>query len=253
MTNHFIVPFDGSSAAARAHGVATGLAARLGGEVELLAVAPGAEQERELREGARQRCLHDPLAVVRADDAAAVIAGAATTPDALVCMATHGRGRSAAVLGSVATDVLGHATGPVLLVGPDGERDWLHDPARVLTGWAGPESAAILPHAADWAARLGGELWLELVFHPLDVPAAEHPGTLFAPALEILGHTAVHLRSCGAEYPAGALVDSARELPASLLALTTHARTGAARTVVGSVTMDVVRHAPCPVLVVGPG
>jgi nucleotide-binding universal stress UspA family protein len=251
MTKHIIVPFDGSSASVRAHGVATALAARLGDcDLELLAVVADACEARQIRENAARRCLHEPVIVVWRDDPAAVIAGSAHARDAIVCMATHGRGRTAALLGSVATDVLARARGPLLLVGPACERDWLHEPAHVLAGWAGMESAAILPHAKEWADRLDGELWLDLVFHPLDVVTAENPNAQFAPAVEVLGPGGVHLRSEASSDPAGALVASARELPASLVALTTHARTGAGRAVLGSVAMDVVRHAPCPVLVV---
>jgi nucleotide-binding universal stress UspA family protein len=251
MTKHIIVPFDGSSASVRAHGVATALAARLGDcELELLAVVADACDAREIRENAAHRCLHEPVIVVWRDDPAAVIAGSANARDAIVCMATHGRGRTAALLGSVAKDVLRRSHEPLILVGPECERDWLHEPAHVLTCWAGVESSAILPHAKCWAERLGAELWLELVFHPLDALAAEHPDAVLASAKELLGSARVHRRSDASGYPAGAIVAIARGLPATLIAMTTHARTGVVRTVLGSVAMDVVRHAPCPVLVV---
>ena len=41
------------------------------------------------------------------------------TPDALVVMASHGKGRSAAIVGSVADEVLQRTFGPIMLVGPD--------------------------------------------------------------------------------------------------------------------------------------
>jgi nucleotide-binding universal stress UspA family protein len=51
--------------------------------------------------------------------------------------------------------------------------------------------------------------------------------------------------------------DAAREIvvfaaqrPRAMLGMTTHGRSGMARVSVGSVTMDVVRHASCPVFVV---
>ena len=49
--------------------------------------------------------------------------------------------------------------------------------------------------------------------------------------------------------PGARLVDAATRLPASVIAMTTHGRTGFQRTVLGSVAMDVVHDAPCPVLV----
>ena len=50
--------------------------------------------------------------------------------------------------------------------------------------------------------------------------------------------------------PAESIVSAARELPAELLVVATHGRTGFSHTVLGSVAEDVVRYAPCSVLVV---
>ena len=49
-----------------------------------------------------------------------------------------------------------------------------------------------------------------------------------------------------------AIVDYVRDVRASLIAMTTHGRTGLARVALGSVTAAVVHNAPCPVLVVRP-
>jgi nucleotide-binding universal stress UspA family protein len=46
-----------------------------------------------------------------------------------------------------------------------------------------------------------------------------------------------------------AIVAFAQERSAPIIAMSTHGRTGLARVVAGSVTMSVVRDAPCPVLV----
>ncbi len=51
-------------------------------------------------------------------------------------------------------------------------------------------------------------------------------------------------------HPAGAVVDMARNTPASLIAMTTHGRSGMGRWVLGSVTDRVVRHSGNPVLVI---
>ncbi len=79
---------------------------------------------------------------------------------------------------------------------------------------------------------------------------AANPHAEFEPALALLGSDVhVQLLPIRADYPAGAIVQSAHDLPATLLAMTTHARTGIAHTALGSVAMDVVHHSPCPVLV----
>lgn len=50
--------------------------------------------------------------------------------------------------------------------------------------------------------------------------------------------------------PAGAIVKEARSAQASLVVVGSHGRTGLARALLGSVAEKVVRHSPCPVLVV---
>jgi nucleotide-binding universal stress UspA family protein len=50
--------------------------------------------------------------------------------------------------------------------------------------------------------------------------------------------------------PARAIVDLARSLPAAYVVVGTHARRGFARFALGSAAMRIVRHAPCPVLVI---
>lgn len=51
-------------------------------------------------------------------------------------------------------------------------------------------------------------------------------------------------------HPADAIVRLAQELPADLIVMGTHGRTGLAHVLLGSVAEKVVRHAPCPVLTV---
>lgn len=77
-------------------------------------------------------------------------------------------------------------------------------------------------------------------------------------AEEYLGRVAARLRARGIaveqEHPEGGahevIVQRARELPASLIAMTTNGRSGLGRVVFGSVAESVLRHAPCPVLLV---
>jgi nucleotide-binding universal stress UspA family protein len=185
-------------------------------------------------------------------DPARVIARVtAREPDATVCMTTRGRGRfGAPLLGSVATEVLRAVDVPVLLVGPRCHDAWWHEPARLVACWAGVDSDAILHPACSWADALGMELSLVCVFHPLDVPSSVDPGAQFAPALARIdpGHRNVATVALRDETPALAIADYARTLPATLLAVTTRAREGIDRMVLGSVALDVVRHSPGPVL-----
>lgn len=52
--------------------------------------------------------------------------------------------------------------------------------------------------------------------------------------------------------PRDVILDHARALPADLIVMSTHSRSGLERWVLGSVAERVVRSAPCPVLVIPP-
>lgn len=54
------------------------------------------------------------------------------------------------------------------------------------------------------------------------------------------------------DQAADPIVDYAAHLPASLIAMATHGRSGIARFALGSVAASIVHAAPCPVLVVRP-
>ncbi len=63
----------------------------------------------------------------------------------------------------------------------------------------------------------------------------------------------VRIQSFLAEgIPADQIVRAARRLKCDLIVLATHGRTGLTRVVLGSVAENVVRRAPCPVLIVRP-
>jgi nucleotide-binding universal stress UspA family protein len=257
MPKTFIVPVDGSEAAEQALQVAQTLAERIGSCDIVVMTAAGSDNERDVRgylDALVERVGSSRIRadLVEADPAEAIVRAAENQVDAVVCMATHGRGRLAApFLGSVANDVLRRVDVPVVLVGPHCEPTWWHDRPRVVACWSGEPSNAILLPAREVAEALGGELWVDSVFHPLDTQMAEHPHAEFEPALEQIGPgIEVHLVPLRSDYPAGAIVRSARDLPATLLAMTTHARSGASLVALGSVTMQVVHNSPCPVLVV---
>jgi nucleotide-binding universal stress UspA family protein len=79
-----------------------------------------------------------------------------------------------------------------------------------------------------------------------------------AEAISYLDTVAARLRQDGLTVntehfegpPADEIVDRARALGVSLILMTTHGRSGLGRLVFGSVADSVLRHAPCPVLLV---
>jgi nucleotide-binding universal stress UspA family protein len=168
-------------------------------------------------------------------------------------MTTRGRGRVAGpLLGSTATDVLRLVDAPVILVGPHCRDDWWHEPPRLVTCWAGSDSDPVLAPAVTWSDALAMDLSLVCVFHPLDVPATVDPASEFAAALRQLdaSHQDIPTVALHQELAAAAIADYARTLPASMVALTTRARNGVSRAVLGSVALDIVHQSACPVLAV---
>lgn len=186
----------------------------------------------------------------------------------LVVVGTHGRqGIERLLAGSVAAEVLGRSSVPVLVV-----------PARAGRTVPGPEAPVVvgvdLGDPPEPAARLGRDLAEDygagLVLAtvrtaPPDtlVPTGPHHGLAPAPprltwdvAHRALHAIAVDLGDDQAEehvmrgHPATELVSLARRARAGLVVVGTHGRHGWDRLRLGSVAEGVVREAPCPVLVV---
>ena len=63
------------------------------------------------------------------------------------------------------------------------------------------------------------------------------------PQLEVRQFETLHHR-----HPGKAVGEFADAIGASLIVASTHGRTGLARLALGSVAMEIVRHAPCPVV-----
>lgn len=260
MTSTIVVPLDGSDFSEKALPVADLVARRLGVPLTLLTSGWGStvdELERYLNAEATSLSGTATTVVVPDTFPATAISQTLEGRDAIVVMATHGRsGIGKAILGSVAEDVLRGTDRPLMLVGPGG------DPAAALGG--GPlvvstdgseTSASVVPWAATWAKALGLQVRLVTVTRADGTPL----GTEDAAELEArLASMADALRAEGLEVEvetltgndaASALVDLANNLPAGLLAMATHGRTGLARTALGSTAMKVVHDARCPVLV----
>jgi nucleotide-binding universal stress UspA family protein len=149
---------------------------------------------------------------------------------------------------------------------------------RILVALDGsPAAERVLPHAEALAASFGSHIVLlrailspEMVIAQGGVgdaavgqipPALDPEPVLEADhdtSIEYLNAVAARLRTAGAdvnvETPEGAansvIVERARQLPADLILMTTHGRSGLGRIVFGSTADSVLRHAPCPVLLV---
>jgi nucleotide-binding universal stress UspA family protein len=267
MITNVVVPVDGSPLAASAIGPAGALAEATGASLRLLTAEPLVlwhEQLQEAKEYLEKQAADTGLpgveTLVVGDKAARqAILVETQAPDTVVCMATHGRsGVGHAVLGSVAEAVLRDSGQPLLLVGPTVAcaGPALRGGNLLVAVDGSPASEAIIPVAADWARMLELRPWVVEV-----IPEQRNITDSHERAVESATVRGVARRLDDVALPAqwevlhepeaaDALVDYASRLPAVLIAMATHGRTGLGRVALGSVAMQVVQRSPCPVLVV---
>jgi nucleotide-binding universal stress UspA family protein len=229
----------------------------------------------------RQNGLSVSSTVCEGSPAPAIASEAVKEPDTLIAMTTHGRsGIGRWLLGSVTDKVLRATTNPLLVVRA---YDQENPPEAVqlqsiivpLDGSLLAEQ--VLPHAASLARALKlrvllvranpslGEYHKYVEHYPLDSSSTisrmyeEFFREEDARAMEYLHRVKEKLnqrRVFSVEerllkgHAAEAIVELARETPHSLVAMTTHGRSGIGRWLLGSVTDRVVRHSRDPVLVV---
>jgi nucleotide-binding universal stress UspA family protein len=201
--------------------------------------------------------------LVSEDTSAAIIAELEKSPGAIPAMTTHGRTAwGEAILGSVAFEVLRSAKRPALLYRPQPVS--LNPPRKITTVVAaldgGKFAEAILPAAAEIALVLKSNLLLLQVL----APERFTPGNLAAgDVLEssYLRNTAIAVQQRHGILPnwdvlhgepGDALCRYLCDMPDTLLALTTHARTGLRRALFGSIAAHCVRNAGLPMLLYWP-
>jgi nucleotide-binding universal stress UspA family protein len=264
MVQHLIVPVDGSDASWRAVDVAVGLARRTDASIDVVEVV----FDRSDILGATDRLAeridqHDTSGVavdthvlVTPESVAEAIGDQVEQhPDVTVVLASHGRGRSAALLGSVTQELLERIFGPILVVGPRVVAcDFTGPIVATVDGSSAAES--VLPLAAAWGIELGSEPWIVEVADPDvstagDAAEAAYPARLARQLATRSGHS-VQFEVLHGEHVHDEVADFASSISASLLVASTRGRTGMSRFVIGSTAAAIVRHAPCPVLLVRP-
>jgi nucleotide-binding universal stress UspA family protein len=267
-----VVPLDGSEFAERALRPACALAAQLPrGRVALVTVNPQSAEdtERYLRDraGLFANVIDVELEVIEhGDPGDGILEAAAARPHSIVCMATHGHGGLRALLGSVAERVICRSADPMVLVGPQCRVSLLPGEAgRMVVCSDGSQfSEEIMPIASAWAGYLRLEPWVVEVVAPdeavvpadqpvrdREVEAASERLTRLTSPLDARGEPAHWKVLHGADL-GETIAGFASRLPAVLIAMATHGRSGLARAALGSVATDVVRSSPCPVLIVRP-
>ena len=213
-----------------------------------------------------------------------ISAQAGSDPSALVVMSTHGRGGiSRWVMGSVTDKALHTMPNPMLIVranvmGPASPGTSLQSVIAPLDGSARSELS--LPHAISMAAALSASIRLLRITPPTEyyrqqlsivtpemgaIPDAEPlaPDDLAAEdAKEVAAYledvrnrmATDHAHGVIAEHAthdniAQTIIERAAAQP-SLVAMSTHGRSGLGRLTLGSVTDRVIRHSNAPVLVI---
>ncbi len=264
MIQHLIVPVDGSDASWRAADVAVALARRGDATVDVIEVVfdqhDVAEAEARLSERLEQHETSGVSVTAHVRLAAESVAQALSDeveqhPEVTLVLASHGRGRSAALLGSVTEELLERTFGPMLVVGPHVTHSDLDGPI-VATVDGSRASESVLPLAAAWGVELGSEPWIVEVADPDtgvpgDVNESAYPAQLARKLAKDSGHPA-QFEVLHGEHVHDEIADFARSIDAALIVASTRGRTGMSRFVIGSTAAAIVRHAPCPVLLVRP-
>jgi len=271
-----IVPLDGSEEATLATGPAYVLARRLGVPVRVLALSKAHEDPTEIHDalvaqlgptGDLPRVID--VVPIRRSVAEDIRELAAQNASALIVMASHGHGRLAAVVGSVANDILAHAEQAVLLVGPASIPGRFRTDGPALVCVFGDDDRMLLGTTAEFLHETDFDPVVMHVTSPgsahlLDL-AHRQPGGSDVPMESLTAQHAAHdlegstdrvaidFDVYHAKNPALAIVEQASTRRAGVIVMATHARHGLDRLTHGSVTAEVVREAPCPVLVIGLG
>ncbi len=206
-----------------------------------------------------------------------IVDWAKTESACLIAMATHGlSGFQRWVLGSVANKVIRAAVNPMLLIRPAEGRD----PAEavqfksVIVPLDGSGLAErTLPHVKVLAKALRLEVHLVRIY---SAPAGSYiaaegvyVGTLPDWSAEVQKDAETYLTGIAEELRLGGLegvytiavegeaadeiIDLARHTRATLVAMSTHGRSGIGRWVLGSVTEKVIQHCRDPVLMIRAG
>jgi nucleotide-binding universal stress UspA family protein len=281
-----LVPLDGTPGASAALPAARTLARATDAAVSLVRVTeltPDADRHRQQMADAQKAtsAVSDELmrsglrveTLIRTGDPAQEICEAARAAGAdVIVMATHGRsGVQRAFAGSVTERVIGSSPVPVVVLKPGGKR--MASLNKMLVALDGtPGGALALGSAVGLAGAAHAEVMLVQVVPPLPIwmyggldgfapaafidPAWQEAAVNSAAAY--VDALATRLRAAGVQAGGKAIAGPvaerieavAEESDVDLIVMSTHALTGPARAVLGSVADEVVRNSHRPVLLV---
>lgn len=261
-----LVPTDGSEESESAFAAIVPLVMAYAPEVTVLYVFedPDASYEPPARiakvcRGVRAAGINAHLELREGKPAEEVLRAAKAGKVDLIAMSTHGRGGvSRLVAGSITESVLRHTLVP-LLVTRQGSN--AHSWKKIVVALDGSgRGESILSDAFRLAKKLGSTLDLVRVALPVvtatgvgEIPMLPIPPDDPMPYLQTIVERAksegIDARAVGLEGRAGSqILCHVEESGAGLLCMATHGRTGLTRVIMGSIAEEMLRKAPCPVL-----
>lgn len=256
------MPLDGSLPATGALRVGERLADRWGAELKVLTLIEKSQipagvhhliEKQVARIGGQPTVDVRPLSYSVAEDIAGEVD---LVDDTFVVMSSWARGRAAGLAPNIAEEVFRLVRQPMLLVGPTVEdaSDWPNGPLHLAVDRS-HFGETVVRSAALFAKSLSLEVRLVTVVDPSTVPTDVNPAIetndlirLADDARAITGRAVSYDVLHGTD-PGREIHDYARRYGASAIAMATHVRSGTSRLAHGSVAMDVVGHAHCPVLI----
>ncbi|MGZ8496449.1 MAG: universal stress protein [Candidatus Binatia bacterium] len=284
MYKKILVPLDGSKLAEQVLPYARSLAGAYGAAVTLLRVSdPDARLPFSASQSASDYLNYtaaslQPLSVESLEKigkpAEVIVDSAAAGSNCLIAMATHGvTGPRRWFLGSVASKVVQSAANPILLIRPmeEGLPPATITLKRVAVPLDGSGLAEkVLPHVASLARKLKLEVQLVRAYAlppdaylvadgVIDQGPAQYRRSMHEECEKYLDGKVAGLRADGVDPVTATVIegDAANEIvelaagsPQSLIAMSTHGRSGVGRWVLGSVAEKVVQHSRAPVLLV---
>ncbi len=271
MYRQILVPVDGSPLAEAVLPYARGIAAAIGAKLKLVKVTEDAGEnwrdEAYLKNLSGKAQAYAELLPSKGDVAKAILNELSELPDALLATTTHGRtGLAEVVLGSVARRLVQEAGRPVLLYRPQHPADGASASPISITSIVVPLDGSyfaetMIPHAVELAMSLKARLEFIQAVHP----ETHSPGTMppqrdYVESSYARGVAEETRRTTGLEaswdvlhgHAADAITEYVRSRPNSMLAMSTHGRSGILASVMGSVTSECLRRTHAPVLVYRP-
>jgi nucleotide-binding universal stress UspA family protein len=260
-----LIPLDGSEFSEWALPVGRWLAERLGAGVHLFSAVPSVDDVDERQAVLEKVDLGDLIAgrtvVVNLDPAGAIHEELRRLGNAVACMASHGRTRSAALVGSVAIEVIARGRDPLVVVGPLVEG---HPKGQGIVACIDetPGSHEIIAVGLRWSELLHEPLTVIAVAEPVPEPLRSGPvKRLFGPDGDVDAYLASAVRPFRAEGheietvavydpigPGDGICSYVEQRQPALVAVNSHARTGIRLLALGSVAARVVRGSIAPVL-----